>query len=385
MVKIAFLSTYPPKICGIGSYTRDLVKEFKNLKEIRSCQIIALDSPQQRLTYPSEVFYRLNKDNLDDYKKAAELLNRSEIDLVSLQHEFGLYGGHMGNFIIEFLKRLQKPLITTIHMVLPRPIENQKEIVEKLARQSLFLVVMTKKSRADLIREYQVDSRKIKIIPHGAPDLPFGQTEIFKKKLGLSEKRVLTSVNIIRSSRGIDLVLESLPAIIKKFSQTVYLIIGPDPSEIGENNLYRQKLIDFIQKAKLEKHVIFKNEYLPLNKLMEYIQATDIFLTPYRPPEQSSSGSLAYAVAAGKACVSTPFSYAKEILAAGRGKIVSWENPQEITKVIIKLLSDPQEMERIAQKTYTYGRQMTWQSVAQKYLSVFIEVTKNYEKGRSER
>jgi glycosyltransferase involved in cell wall biosynthesis len=379
-VKVAFLSTYPPKICGIGSYTRDLIKELKNLKEIQSCQIIALDSSQEKFIYPSEVLHQFNKDSLDDYKKVAELLNCSEIDIVSLQHEYGLYGGQMGNFILEFLKKLQKPLITTIHMILSRPIENQKKIIEKLAHHSRSLVIMTQKSKADLIKEYRIESQKIKIIPHGAPDLPFGQTEIFKKRLGFAGRRVLTSVNIIRFSRGVDLVLESLPAIIKKFPKTVYLIIGPDPSEIRGSNLYRQKLINFVQKAKLEKHVFFKNEYLPLKKLMEHLQATDIFLTPYRPPKQSSSGSLAYAVAAGKVCVSTPFNYAREVLADDRGVIVPWENHREIAKAVIRLLSHPEDMERIAHKTYTYGRKMTWEKVARKYLSVFTQCPEGNEK-----
>lgn len=341
-------------------------------------RVMAIDPPKKRFKYGPTVVYQFKNDQTLNFVKAANFINQSDFDVVSLQHEYGLYGGGMGDFVLHFIDVLKKPLVSTLHMVLPTPIPHQLEITKKIILKSQLTTVMTKRSKTDLIRIYKADKDKIMVIPHGASDVPYGKTDSVKRKLGLTGKKVLTSVNIMRSSRGTDLVIRALGPIKERFPKVVYLIIGPDPA--GQKkarpckaNPYRLKLIDLVGKMGLDDHVIFKDNYLPLNQIMEYIQATDIFLTPYRPPEESSSGSLAYAVAAGKVCLSTPFGYAKEVLGEGRGRIVPWEDYQAISKTVIDLFSNPRGMEKMARKTYLYGRKMIWSEVAKRYKLAFLK------------
>jgi len=369
-LKIAFISTFPPKICGISSFTRDLINGIKSTSPENYCQVIALTSPQEKLKYGPEVTYQVDSNNIQSYIKAADLINQSNLDVVSLQHEYGIFGGEMGDFILHLTSKLKKNLITTLHMVNTKPPRQQLLITKELIFQSHLITVMTKASAAVLIKKYNVNPKKIKIIPHGAPDLPRDRADLWKKKLGLKEKKVLTSINIVRQTQGIDLVIKALMTVVEKFPEVIYLVIGPDPRHEGKTHPYRQKLISLVKEMGLEKNVIFKNEYLPMEKVEQYLQATDIFLTPYRL-EESSSGSLAYAVAAGKVCLSTPFSYAQEVLEKGRGKLVPFENYQEIGREVINLLSHPKMMEKISRKTYAYGRKMVWSEVAKKYLEIF--------------
>jgi len=369
-LKIAFISTFPPKICGISSFTRDLINGIKSTSPENYCQVIALTSPQEKLKYGPEVTYQVDSNNIQSYVKAADLINQSNLDVVSLQHEYGIFGGEMGDFILHLTSKLKKTLITTLHMVNTKPPRQQLLITKELIFQSHLITVMTKASAAVLIKKYNVNPKKIKIIPHGAPDVPRDRADLWKKKLGLKEKKVLTSINIVRQTQGIDLVIKALMTVVEKFPEVIYLVIGPDPRHEGKTHPYRQKLISLVKEMGLEKNVIFKNEYLPMEKVEQYLQATDIFLTPYRL-EESSSGSLAYAVAAGKVCLSTPFSYAQEVLEKGRGKLVPFENYQEIGREVINLLSHPKMMEKISKKTYAYGRKMVWSEVAKKYLEIF--------------
>lgn len=370
-MKIVYVSTFPPKICGIGSYTRDLIIGMESLSRGAVQRVVAIDAPGESFDYGPEVVYQFEKDKVANFIKAAKFLSQSDFDVVSLQHEYGLYGGEMGNFVLHLTGGLKKPLVSTIHMVSVEPTPDQKEVTRRIITDSQLIAVMTERSKRDLKQRHQPMGNKVRVIPHGAPDVPYGQTDLVKKKLGLAGKKVLTAVNIIRSSRGVDLAIKALGNILKKFPEVVYLIIGPDPAGQKGPNPYRLELIELVDKMGLRDQVVFKDRYLPLEEVMDYIQAADIFLTPYRPPEESSSGSLAYAVAAGKVCLSTPFGYAKEVLGGGRGKIVPWEDEGAIAETVIDLFSNPEAMEEMARKTYRYGRKMTWEKVAEKYWLTF--------------
>lgn len=371
--RVAYLSSFPPKICGIGSYTRDLIAAMNRLTPRITSRVIVLQSSKEDYNYGPEVVCKIQSDNPDSFIRAATFLNQADFNVISLQHEYGLYGGEMGDYIIKLLERLKVPVVTALHMVSVNPTAHQIFVTQKIVEKSQIVAVMTHRGKKDLIKIYKVDEKKIKVIPHGAQDISCKNPNLIKKKLGLAGKRVLLSVNILRSSQGVDLVIKALPAVLKKFPNLIYVVIGPDPPGEKNKNPYRVELEKLINQLGLKKHVLFINRYLPLDKVTEYIQASDIFLTPYRLPEESSSGSLAYAVVAGKVCISTPFGYAKEVLGNGRGRIVPWENSQAIAEEIINLFSQPKIMEKISRLTYLYGRKMLWFEVAKKYQKVFLE------------
>jgi len=375
-IKIAYISSFAPRVCGIASFTRDLILASNRIKEVKESKVIALNRGKH-VNYGQEVVYSFDDSKREEYQKAAEYLNRSDFDIVSLQHEYGLYDDYMGKGITSLVKALKKPLITTFHMISPieEATTSQIEITKTLVNYSRYVVVMTKIAAECLRTSYQVNPKKIKVIPHGAPDISRDAGDWAKIKLGIKSKRIiLTSINIIRASRGIDLVIKALPKIIKLFPNLTYLVAGRDPEDVKQPYLYRKKIVQLVRNLNLQDTVKFENRYVSTEELIDYIKATDIFITPYRPPEQSSSGSLAYALAAGKVCISTPYNYARELLADGRGIIVPWSSSTAIEKAVITLLKNQKVMEDISKKAYEYGRSMIWQSVAKQYIKLFIKV-----------
>jgi glycosyltransferase involved in cell wall biosynthesis len=374
-INVAYISSFPPRVCGIGSFTRDLIKASKENNDIKENKVIALNRGG-KLDYGPDVIYNFDDNKRQEYIKAAEYLNQSDFDIISLQHEYGLYNGGMGEYIVSLVKDLKKPLITTFHMVSPikEATNSQIEVTKAIAHYSQYIVVMTNIAAENLKTTYQVDHKKIKIIPHGAPDISRSDIGSAKNKLGIDpNKKILTSINIIRPSRGIDLVIKALPKIVKKFPDLVYLVVGQDPDDAEQPYPYRSELTQLVTNLNLHNIVKFENRYVSLEELIDFIKATDIFITPYRPPEQSSSGSLAYAVVAGKVCVSTPYNYARELLADGRGVIVPWLDTMAIEKAIIDLLENLNDMEKIGEKAYRYGRSMIWPNVASQYAKLFLK------------
>lgn len=251
---------------------------------------------------------------------------------------------------------------------------SQIEITKTLVNYSQYVVVMTKIAAESLKTSYQVDQEKIKVILHGAPDISRDDADSAKIRLGIKNNRiVLTSINIIRASRGIDLVIKALPKIIKIFPNLTYLVVGRDPQDVEQPYPYREEITQLVANLDLRGTVKFENRYVPIKELIDFIKATDIFITPYRPPEQSSSGSLAYAVVAGKVCISTPYNYARELLGDGRGVIVPWLDSTAIETAVIRLLKNRRVMEKIGEKAYKYGRNMIWFNVAKQYIKLFLK------------
>lgn len=374
-IKIAYISSFAPRVCGIGSFTRDLILANNEIEEIKESKVIALNRGEHA-NYGPEVVYSFDDNKQEEYLKAAEYLNQSDFDIVSLQHEYGLYGGDMGEDIVSLVKALKKPLVTTFHMISPigEATTSQIEITKTLVNYSQYVVVMTKIAAESLKTSYQVNQEKIKVIPHGAPDISLGDTDSAKNRLGIKNNRiVLTSINIIRASRGIDLVIKALPKIINNFPDLTYLVVGRDPQDAEQPYLYRGEIAQLVANLNLQDTVKFENRYVPIEELIDFIKATDIFITPYRPPEQSSSGSLAYAVVAGKVCISTPYNYARELLADGRGVIVPWLDSAAIETAVTKLLKNRGLMRDISEKAYKYGRNMIWSNVAKQYIKLFLK------------
>ena len=373
-LKIFYLTPFAPRVCGIASFTQNLMMASEGMHEIESSKVVALDRGL-KITYSADVMYHFSDNNINNYVKAAAFINASDVEAVSLQHEYGLYGGEMGEYIIDLIKRLKKPLVTTFHMVSPanEATEKQKKVTYQVGQASNWLVALSKSGAQNLNTVYGISEKKIEVIPHGVPDLePSYNNDKERKMFGLNGRMVLTSVNIMRESRGVDIVLQAMPKLVSKFPNLVYLVVGRD-EEVEIPTQYRQKLEKMVRDLGLEKHVIFINKYVQLEELNNILKATDFFITSYRPPEESSSGSLAYAVAAGKVCISTPYNYAKEILADGRGVIVPWLDAKAIETVITRLLKNRELMKYMGEKAYKYGRNMIWSNVAKQYVKLFIK------------
>jgi len=378
-IKVIYVSSYIPRKCGIATYTKDLTNDINQLNPYALAEILAINRIEENLSYPWEVKFKINYDSLESYVQAANYVNQSEADFVLLEHEFGLYGGRGGDHILAFIQTLKKPLAVTFHTIIEDPSSDFGIAQERLADTAKANIVMIEDSRQKLIEEYKIPEEKIAVIPHGIPDLPFGNNEKFKRKKRLSNKVVLGNINLLSENKGIEYSLEAIAKIAKEFPEIVYLVIGQTHPIVlqKEGEKYRNSLKKRIRKLGIESKVRFINEYLSLEDLLEWLQAIDIYITPYLNPIQASSGALAYAIGAGKSCISTPYLYAKEALGKERGILVPFENSQAIAEVLLNLLNNPQKRKEMEKRAYAYGRLMTWSSVALQHLDLFKTIIEN--------
>ncbi len=372
-IRLAFLSTYPPRRCGIGTYTKDLATAINGLNPERLCEIIAVDDAiSESVDYPWEVSRRIRQTHWEDYERVLRYINHSTIDIISIQHEFGIFWGGDGDYSVRFARALQKPFIITFHTILKDPTEIQKQVIQELAHLAQGIVVMLSVA-ADILRDvYDVDPAKVVAIHHGTPDFPFANEKIAKARLGLEDRIVMSNVNLISEGKGIEYAIAALPEVVKQYPNFLYLIVGETHPVVRERDgeIYRQKLEGLVDSLGLHDNVRFVNEYVSLNDLIGYVEASDFYITPYENLEQISSGSLAYAVAAGKLCLSTPYRYAQEILAGGHGYLVEPNSPEAIRDALLHALSHPGEAENMRVKSYAQGRKMTWVHVAFRHLHV---------------
>lgn len=388
-IRAVYISTYIPRRCGLATYTKDLTNAINVLNPAYLAEIMALENPVEPVDYPWEVKIRIHKDALEDYLQAAKYLNKSGTQIVSLQHEYGIFGGKWGQYILNLAERLKKPLVTTFHTVLAKPEPRAKEILVELGKLSAAVIVMGMEAKKRLKEIYQIPEDKTVLIPHGVPDLPRGPTDFMKKALGLGEGLVLTSSNLITPSRGVEYVIRAMPEILKKAPQARYFVLGETHPvyKAYKGEAYRQELARLVQDLNLQKRVIFVNKYLSLKDLIKFFKATDIFLTPYLDADQVTSGALAYAVGAGKVCISTPYLYAQELLADDRGILVPFRDPKAISKSVLEVISNSnsKKREKMEEKAYAYGRKMIWTNVALSHLDLFSlvvngDLNQNHEK-----
>jgi glycosyltransferase involved in cell wall biosynthesis len=372
--KICLVATYPPRACGIATFTSDLRKALLE----NNCQssVIALTGDSDRFDYPSEVVFEIRQNQLHDYRLAAEYVNFSGIDLVCLQHEFGIFGGSYGKYIVEMLLNLQKPVVTTLHTVISEPNQALRDSLLKVVDASSHLVVMSKKAQLILKEIYQIPENKITIIPHGVPDVPFVDPNFYKDKFNVEGKFVILTFGLISRNKGIELVLKALPEVVKRHREVVYIILGATHPEVKkrEGEEYRLWLKRLVRELGLEDYVIFYDRYVDFEALCEFIGACDLYITPYQSKEQIVSGTLSYAIGMGKAVVSTPYFYAEEILADERGKLVEFNNPEQLSEVLIELIENEALRHRMRKRAYKFGRQMTWQNVGKAYSELFEKV-----------
>ena len=370
---ILYVGTYPPRECGIATFTRDLaVNVDKNFTEIDS-KILALNDGVNIYNYPENVIFQVNDTRIREYVDVAKKINETdEIGVVSIQHEFGIFGGRYGERLIPFLETLTKPVVTTLHTVLPNPSEKRKGIVQSIAERSSCLVVMADKA-VEILRDDYGLIGNISVIPHGVHAVPFVPSMDGKTKTQYNDRLIISSFGMMNPRKGYEHVIDALPEVVEKFPNILYLIIGETHpivrKKVGEK--YRNFLEKKVRRLGLEDNVKFYNKYATLEGIIKYLKASDIYISSSVNPGQIVSGTLAYAMGCGRAVISTPFLHAKEVVTPSRGILVELNNPKSFAGAILQLLSNPALRQEMGKNAYKYTRRMTWPNVARSYMGVF--------------
>ena len=369
--RLAILGNHLPRQCGIATFTTDLsdsiAAQFSNL----DCVVIAMNDAGKSYLYPPRVGFEIDESDIGSYQRAADFLNANKIDVVSVQHEYGIFGGKAGNYLLTLLRKLRMPIVTTAHTILGKPDSMQRRAMNDIARLSERLVVMSAHGAALLHNVHGVPKHKIDIIPHGIPSVPVASSN--KKELGIEGKSVIFTFGLLSPDKGIEHVIDALPAILARYPDTVYVVLGATHPHIKERygESYRESLERRAQGLGVESSMIFHNRFVSRGELVKFLSAADIYVTPYLNPEQSTSGTLAYAVGSGKTVISTPYLYARELLADGRGIIVPWRDSQTIARAVVDLLSDDAKRLALCARAAAHGRSMLWPAVARCYVQSF--------------
>lgn len=382
--RINFVSSFPPRECGIATFTQDIVNSItKKFNPGIECTVTAMNANLlSTYNYDKRVKLQIDEDDNESYLFAAEKINKDKkTRAVCIQHEFGLFSGSYGDAIIPFMEELEKPIVTTFHSVLDCDKTEErhlKYVVKKICENSGRVVVISGYGKDILMQKYGIPEEKIAIIPHGVPSIRFGKTETAKKELGLEGKKLLSTFGLLSNKKGIQYAIRAMPRIVEENPEALYLIIGETHPQVRrkEGERYRNKLKKIVKDFGLNKHVRFYNKYLPVEEICKYLQATDVYITPYFDPQQISSGTLAYAIGAGNACISTPYLYAKDALRHGRGMLVKFKSSKGIGEAANRLFSDNGFRQRIEKKAYAYSRAWTWPRIAESYVHVFKEAAK---------
>jgi len=378
--RIAFIGNYLPRQCGIATFTTDLCEAIAAEYGGTSCIALPVNDLEAGYAYPARVRFELTEKDIDSYHRAADFVNINNVDLVCLQFEYGIFGGRAGSHILALLRELRMPIVTTLHTVLQNPDPDQRRVLEEVAALSDRVIVMSKRGTEFLQEVYRVLPEKIDLIPHGIPDLPFVDPSFHKDLFGVEGKIVLLSFGLLSANKGIENVIAALPAILARYPNVVYIILGATHPHVKrlEGETYRLSLQWMAQQKDVEGQVIFYNRFVSLEELVEFIGAADIHITPYLNPAQIVSGTLAYTLGAGKAVISTPYWYAEEMLAEERGALVPFRDPAALAEQVINLLDNEAKRHAMRKQAYLFGRAMIWPKVARRYMESF-------ERARAER
>jgi glycosyltransferase involved in cell wall biosynthesis len=371
--KIAFVGDHLPRKCGIATFTSDLLAAVAAAHPQSQCFSVSVNDIQGGYKYPQVVHFEIEEQDLSSYLRAADFLNISDVDIVCLQHEFGIFGGPAGGHILALLRELRMPVVITFHTILREPKVDQRRVMHELVALSTRLVVMAERGRQMLQEIYQAPPAKIDLIPHGIPDVGFVDPTYFKDQFGVEGRVVLLTFGLLSPNKGIEYVLNALPHILAEFPAVVYIVLGAThPNELREHGeAYRLSLEILAKKNKLEKNVIFYNRFVELEILKEFIGAADFYITPYLNEAQITSGTLAYTFGAGKVVISTPYWHAAELLAADHGVLVPFGDAPAIAREVIGLLRDDTRRHAIRKNAYKLGREMVWSNVARLYMRSF--------------
>jgi glycosyltransferase involved in cell wall biosynthesis len=373
-VRIAVIGNHLPRQCGIATFTTDLCDAIAAEYRAAQLSVVAVNDGNSTYSYPERVRFEISEGDLASYSAAADYLNASNVDLVCLQHEYGIFGGKSGNYIMELLKHLHMPVITTLHTVLREPNLDQRVVMHKIAARSERLIVMSQYSSRVLQEVFNVPAEKIELIPHGIPDLPFEQPDIYKKRLSCQGKSVLLTFGLLSPNKGFESAIRAMPSILANHSNVVYMIAGATHPHVRarEGDRYRLELQALAEKLGVERQVLFLNRFVSPEEMASLVGSADIYITPYCHEAQAVSGTLAYAMGAGKAIISTPYWYAAEVLDQGRGMLVPFENSAAIATATIALLANDEARQAMRERAYLYARPMVWKRVAQSYMAAFL-------------
>jgi glycosyltransferase involved in cell wall biosynthesis len=371
--RVAFIGNHLPRRCGIATFTHDLHQAVSTARpDLETC-VVAMTDPGRAYDYPSAVRFQVHEDTIGDYLKAAEFLNNRDFDIACLQHEYGIFGGDAGGDIIELLSRLEMPIVTTLHTVLAQPTPIQRDVMHRITDASTKIVVMSEKGHELLRSVHAVPAGKIEVIPHGIPDFPFLETHHAKAKFGFAEKTVILTFGLLSPNKGIETMLDAMPAIIKSCPSAMYVILGATHPNLvrDQGETYRQSLMARVQELDIEDCVVFFDQFVEQGTLLDFISMCDVYVTPYLNEAQMTSGTLAYSFGLGKAVVSTPYWHAKELLADGRGILVPFGDAKAIGVEIAGLLANDVRRHSMRKRAYAASRSMTWAQTAKRYLTTF--------------
>jgi glycosyltransferase involved in cell wall biosynthesis len=374
--KVLLLGSYPPRECGIATFTHDVKSSFDSAFGGR-CDVIAIDEPGgESRRYPNEVIARLNEQDRYSYGEMARRINRHPAAIVNIQHEYGLFGGERGEWLCDLIEAIDKPVVLTLHTILPEPDEAMMRVTRALCERATRIVALSGTGRDLLERIYGIDPAKLRVIHHGVPDVPFSSTDAAKASFGIGQRLVISTFGLINRGKGLEFAIEAMRDVVKRHPEALYLILGETHPVVRrqEGESYRESLQQMVESLGLQHNVKLIDKYLDFDELVSYLAATDIYLTPYLNPVQIVSGTLAYAVGCGKAVVSTPYLYAQELLAYGRGFLCDFRDARSISDHLIALFDDPSLRRSTERRAYRFGRQMTWPHVAREYGELFIEL-----------
>jgi glycosyltransferase involved in cell wall biosynthesis len=377
-LQLAFVSTCPPRQCGIATFTADLAQAVKAADPATRVSWAAINEAGSIYPYGPEVQWRIRQRQPDSYRQAAEQINRSRVDLVSLQHEFGLYGiwgDPFEDHLIEFLEVLDKPLVATLHTVLPDPSASVREAVQRIGRRAHAVVAMAELARTMLIEQYGLEPERVRVIPHGVPAVePRGRRRM-KARLGLPDRTLISTFGLVDPRKGLEYMIRAMERISQRHPDALYLVVGKTHPELVRRcgEAYRNELSELVASRGLGHYVAFVDQYLTQREIVEYLLASDVYVTPYLDPNQITSGTLAYALGAGKAVISTPYLHATEVLADGRGVLIGFRSETQLAEAVLRILDDPDYKQRLERAAYAYGREMAWPRVGERMLALFRE------------
>jgi glycosyltransferase involved in cell wall biosynthesis len=374
--RVAVIGNYQPRRCGIATFTTDIVGALAAYAPATDWAVVAMNDIPGGYAYPAPVRLTIEQDDLAAYGRTASLLNAADVDLVLVQHEYGIFGGAAGEHLLALLRGLRAPVITTLHTILREPDADQRRVLEAVARRSARVVTMSRLGAERLRTIYGVPAAKIATIPHGIPDVPLVDPAPYKAALGLAGRPTMLTFGLLSPGKGIETVIDALPAIAARYPDFAYLVVGETHPHIKQRagESYRDSLLALVATLGVSHNLIFDDRFVELDELVRRMAAADLYITPYLGREQIVSGTLAYTVGAGKAVISTPYPYAEELLADGRGVLVPFGSSAAVADRVLRLLDYPEERQALSERAYRHGRCMIWSSVAAHYLRVFRDV-----------